>query len=58
MKALSPLVLLLITGLGAQSQTPVKIKLTVTPSEGATRHSSYRTAHEDAAVWILRWSGK
>ena len=34
------------------------IRLTVTPSEGANGHSSYRGAHEDAATWILRWSGK
>jgi len=34
------------------------IKLIVTPSEGATGHSSYRTAHNDAADWILRYSGK
>jgi dienelactone hydrolase len=30
------------------------IRLTVTPSEGANGHSSYRGAHEDAAAWILR----
>ena len=34
------------------------IKLIVTPSEGASGHSSYRTAHNDAAEWILRYSGK
>jgi esterase FrsA len=34
------------------------IRLTVTPSEGANGHSSYRGAHEDAAVWILRWYDK
>jgi hypothetical protein len=34
------------------------IRLTVTPSEGANGHSSYRGAHEDAATWILRWYDK
>jgi poly(3-hydroxybutyrate) depolymerase len=34
------------------------IKLVVTPSEGASGHSSYRTAHDEAADWILRYSGK
>jgi dienelactone hydrolase len=34
------------------------IKLVVTPSEGASGHSSYRTAHDEAAEWILRYSGK
>jgi len=31
------------------------IKLVVTPSEGASGHSSYRTAHDEAAEWILRY---
>jgi esterase FrsA len=30
------------------------IKLIVTPSEGASGHSSYQTAHQDAAEWIVR----
>ena len=34
------------------------IRLTVTPSEGANGHSSYRGAHEDAATWILRLYGR
>jgi len=34
------------------------IRLTVTPSEGAGGHTSYRGAHEDAATWILRWYDK
>lgn len=34
------------------------VRLTVTPSEGAGGHTSYRGAHEDAATWILRWYDK
>jgi len=31
------------------------MKLTVTPSEGASGHSTYNKAHEEAAAWVLRW---
>ena len=34
------------------------MKFTITPSEGSSGHSTYNMAHEDAAAWVLRWSGK
>jgi len=34
------------------------MKFTITPSEGSSGHSTYNMAHEEAAAWVLRWSGK
>jgi pimeloyl-ACP methyl ester carboxylesterase len=34
------------------------IKLTVTPAQGAEGHSTFQTAHEEAAAWLLRRFGK
>jgi dienelactone hydrolase len=34
------------------------IRLVVTPSEGASGHSSYRMAHDEAAAWVLRQLGE
>jgi hypothetical protein len=35
-----------------------EIKLTVTPAQGAEGHSTFQTAHEEAAAWLLRRFGK
>jgi acetyl esterase/lipase len=34
-----------------------EVKLILAPSQGATGHSTHRTAHEEAAAWVLRWLG-
>jgi len=34
------------------------MKLTITPSEGPSGHSTYNTAHEEAAAWVLSRSTK
>ena len=43
-----------MTGLWSDDE----IKLTVTPSQGAEGHSTFQTAHEEAAAWLLRRFGK
>jgi len=34
-----------------------EVKLILAPSQSPGGHSTHRTAHEEAAAWILRWSG-